>query len=82
MLSLDEGAADGSIPIVCPSCRDLVSVEGRLEDVSVGDPISAFCASCERTVEVAAPVGIEAVEARADTIAPALTEFAADAPQA
>jgi hypothetical protein len=79
---LDEGAASRPVPIACPSCRDLVTLDGELEEVSPGDPISAFCSGCERTIEVAAPIGIDAVEERTDAVAPALTEFASGAPSA
>jgi len=79
---LDEGEPADPIPVVCPGCRDVVSVDGHLDDVSPGDPISAFCPSCERAIEVAAPVGIEALDQRPDEVAPARTEFAASAPRA
>lgn len=82
MLHLDEGAADRTVPIVCPSCRDLVTLEGELDGLSAGDPISAFCPACERTIEVAAPIGIDAFEERIDAVAPAMTEFASGAPSA
>lgn len=82
VLVLHKGAATGSVPIVCPTCRDLVSVNGEIEDVSPGEPITAFCSSCERNIEVAAPIGIDAFEKHTDAVAPVRTEFASGAPQA
>lgn len=76
-----EGDLDGAVPIVCPSCRDLVSLTGALEDVDPGDPIRAFCPACERTVEVAAPAGIQAFRDEADAVAPAVTEFPTGPPR-
>jgi hypothetical protein len=71
-----EGAADEAVPIVCPDCRDLVSADLDLADVRAGDTIRVFCSRCERTVEVAAPHGIEAFQASADVVVPTVTEFA------
>lgn len=71
-----------SVPVVCPHCQDLVSVDGALGDVSAGDPIRAFCGGCERNVEVAAPAGIDAFDGDADAVADTLTEFPAGPPQA
>lgn len=78
---MDEGTADGNVEVVCPSCGDLVAVNGELEDVSPGDPIHAFCASCEHNVEVAAPVGIDAVHGVVDAVTHAVTEFPSGNPQ-
>lgn len=47
------------VPIVCPTCSDVLAAENGRERVQAGDPIFAFCSSCERSVEVAAPEGIE-----------------------
>lgn len=75
MTNLPKGAADGSVPIVCPDCRDLISVNGEASEVRPGDPIRAFCPDCERTVEVAAPEGIEAFASTVDAVASAISEF-------
>lgn len=75
MTILPKGAANGSVPIVCPDCRDLIPVNGEIADVRPGDPIRAFCPRCERTVEVAAPEGIEAFESTVDAVTPTVSEF-------
>lgn len=76
-----QGGTDGALRIICPTCEELLSLED-VEEVAAGQPVRTFCPSCERTVEVTAPKGIEAyVDSQVDRVdRSTVTEFTVTGP--
>lgn len=78
MRALNGDSTDEVVPVICPSCDDLLELDGD-EDVQAGETIRVFCPTCARTVEVTAPAGIERFTTdEVDRVAePTVTEFTA-----
>lgn len=58
MKARNGGQAGEGLPVICPSCDELLTFDGGTE-IEEGETIRTFCPDCTRTVEVTAPSGIE-----------------------
>lgn len=57
-----------SIPVVCPSCEDVLYVaRGSTGGHHAGDTLEALCVTCGKVMEILAPAGIEAFAGGADS---------------